>query len=58
MRAYVKVMLRRISRKAPYLHNNVLHALKNPDADGGWRDSRIPKEAEGTKGANGEEAEL
>jgi tRNA(Ile)-lysidine synthase TilS/MesJ len=55
MRAYVKVMLRRISRKAPYLHNNVLHALKNPDTDCGWRDSRRPKKA---KGANGEEAEL
>jgi tRNA(Ile)-lysidine synthase TilS/MesJ len=42
MRAYVKVMLRRISRKTPYLHNNVLHALKNPDTDCGWRDSRRP----------------
>jgi tRNA(Ile)-lysidine synthase TilS/MesJ len=58
MRAYVKIMLRRISRKAPYLHNNVLHALKNPDTDGGWRDSRLPKGAEGAKGATGEEAEL
>jgi tRNA(Ile)-lysidine synthase TilS/MesJ len=55
MRAYVKVLLRRISRKAPYLHNNVLHALKNSDADCGWRDSRLPNE---TKGANGEETEL
>ena len=52
MRAYVKVILRRISRKAPYLHNNVLHALKNPDTDCGWRDSRRPK------GSNGEEEEV
>ncbi|MDR1581277.1 MAG: tRNA 2-thiocytidine(32) synthetase TtcA [Synergistaceae bacterium] len=52
MRAYVKVILRRISRKAPYLHNNVIHALKNPDTDRGWRDSRRPEET------NGEEAEL
>jgi tRNA(Ile)-lysidine synthase TilS/MesJ len=54
MRAYVKVILRRISRKTPYLHNSVLHALKNPDADPGWLDSRRPK---GAEGANGEEAE-
>jgi hypothetical protein len=54
MRAYVKIILRRISRKAPYLHNNVLHALKNPNADRGWSDPRRP---EGAKEMNGEERE-
>jgi tRNA(Ile)-lysidine synthase TilS/MesJ len=51
MRAYVKIILRRMSRKAPYLHNNVLHALKNPDTDCGWRDSRRPEgENKGSRG--------
>jgi tRNA(Ile)-lysidine synthase TilS/MesJ len=46
MRAYVKVILRRMSRKAPYLHNNVMHALKNPAPDEGWGGSaRAPGES-------------
>jgi tRNA(Ile)-lysidine synthase TilS/MesJ len=36
MRAYVKVILRRLSRKAPYLPSNVLHALKNLKDDDSW----------------------
>jgi tRNA(Ile)-lysidine synthase TilS/MesJ len=38
MRAYVKAILRRMSGKAPYLHNNVLHALKSLGSDAGWGD--------------------
>jgi hypothetical protein len=38
MRAYVKAILRRMSRKAPYLHNNVLHALKSLGSEAGWGD--------------------
>jgi tRNA(Ile)-lysidine synthase TilS/MesJ len=36
MRAYVKLILRRLSRKAPNLPNNVLHALKNIRDDDVW----------------------
>ncbi|MDR3254565.1 MAG: tRNA 2-thiocytidine(32) synthetase TtcA [Synergistaceae bacterium] len=36
MRAYVKVSLRRLSRKAPSLPNNVLHALKNIKGSDVW----------------------
>jgi tRNA(Ile)-lysidine synthase TilS/MesJ len=36
MRAYVKVSLRRLSRKAPLLPNNILHALKNMKHLDGW----------------------
>jgi tRNA(Ile)-lysidine synthase TilS/MesJ len=37
MRAYVKVMLRRLSKKAPVLPNNVLHALKSVRDGDVWR---------------------
>jgi tRNA(Ile)-lysidine synthase TilS/MesJ len=36
MRAYVKATLRRLSRKAPNLPNNVLHALKTTKEADGW----------------------
>jgi tRNA(Ile)-lysidine synthase TilS/MesJ len=36
MRAYVKATLRRLSRKAPSLPSNVLHALKNLNPDDLW----------------------
>jgi tRNA(Ile)-lysidine synthase TilS/MesJ len=36
MRAYVKVLLRRLSRKAPNLPSNVLHALKNRESVDEW----------------------
>jgi tRNA(Ile)-lysidine synthase TilS/MesJ len=36
MRAYVKALLRHVSRKAPDLHNNVLHALKTMKGDDRW----------------------
>jgi tRNA(Ile)-lysidine synthase TilS/MesJ len=38
MRAYVKALLRHISRKAPSLHTNVIHALRSVDASDGWDD--------------------
>jgi hypothetical protein len=36
MRAYVKASLRRMSRKAPSLPNNVLHALRTMSESDGW----------------------
>jgi tRNA(Ile)-lysidine synthase TilS/MesJ len=36
MRAYVKVVLRRLSKKAPVLPNNVLHALKSVRGGDVW----------------------
>jgi tRNA(Ile)-lysidine synthase TilS/MesJ len=36
MRAYVKIMIKRLSRKAPNLPGNVLHALKNLKEDDRW----------------------
>jgi tRNA(Ile)-lysidine synthase TilS/MesJ len=36
MRAYVKISLRMMSRKAPLLPNNILHALKNMKHGDGW----------------------
>ncbi|MDR2780372.1 MAG: tRNA 2-thiocytidine(32) synthetase TtcA [Synergistaceae bacterium] len=36
MRAYVKASLRMLSRKAPNLPNNILHALKNMKYSDGW----------------------
>jgi tRNA(Ile)-lysidine synthase TilS/MesJ len=38
MRAYVKALLRHISRKVPDLHNNVLHAIKAARESDGWND--------------------
>jgi tRNA(Ile)-lysidine synthase TilS/MesJ len=37
MRAYVKVILRRMARKAPNLPSNILHALKSLNENDGWK---------------------
>jgi tRNA(Ile)-lysidine synthase TilS/MesJ len=39
MRAYVKATLRRLSRKAPNLSGNVLHALKNLEKEDVWENA-------------------